>query len=183
MSSNMKEHFRKYCEDEAIRRRHILGLLAYDPLPAEVLAMQLNIPIWGQEELLKYGKDLYEMLLKEEKSSWSGSVIVLPGGKHLILVNPSHAPSRLQSTIMHEIAHILLDHRPMRIGGIVVREYSKENEEQAAYLGGCLQIPSKALQWAYQLQMTREQIANRFGASLEMVRWRCNDSGFAEKIR
>jgi hypothetical protein len=178
----MKEQFRKYCEDEAIRWRHTLGLFAYDPLPAEALAKHLNIPIWGQEEILKYGKDLYEMLRKEEKSSWSGSVIVLPGGKHLILVNPSHAPSRLQSTIMHELAHILLNHQPLHIGGILIREYSKENEEQAAYLGGCLQIPRKALQWAYQSQMTREQIAYRFGASLEMVRWRCNDTGFAEKI-
>ena len=178
----MKEHFRKYCEDEAIRWRHTLGLLAYDPLPAELLAKQLNIPIWGKEEILKYGEDLHEMLLKEEKSSWSGSVIVLPGGKHLILVNPIHAPSRCQSTIMHEIAHILLNHQPLRIGGILVREYRKEHEEQAAYFGGCLQIPRKALQWAYQLQMTRKQVADRFGASLEMVRWRCNDTGFAEKI-
>ena len=140
----MKEHFRKYCEDEAIRWRHTLGLLAYDPLPSESLAKQLNIPIWGKEEILKYGEDLYEMLLKEEKSSWSGSVIVLPGGKHLILVNPIHAPSRCQATVMHEIAHILLKHPPMRIGGILVREYRKEHEEQAAYLGGCLQIPRKA---------------------------------------
>ncbi|TMD99541.1 MAG: ImmA/IrrE family metallo-endopeptidase [Chloroflexi bacterium] len=64
----------------------------------------------------------------------------------------------------------------------LVREYRKEHEEQAAYMGGCLQIPGKALQWAYQLQMTRKQVADRFGASLEMVRWRCNDTGFAEKI-
>src|SRR5689334_7330288 len=122
----MKEHFRRYCEDEATRWRHTLGLLAYDPLPAETLAKHLKIPIWGQEEILKHGKDLYEILLKEEKSSWSGSVIVLPGDRHLILVNPSHASSRRQSTIMHEIAHILLKHQPMRIGGILVREYSKE---------------------------------------------------------
>jgi len=59
----MKEHFRKYCEDEAIRWRHTLGLLAYEPLPAESLAKQLNIPVWGKEEILKYGEDLYEMLL------------------------------------------------------------------------------------------------------------------------
>jgi Zn-dependent peptidase ImmA (M78 family) len=84
---------------------------------------------------------------------------------------------------MHEIAHILLNHQPTRIGGILVREYTKEYEEQAAYLGGCLQVPKKALQWAYQLEMTRKQVADRFGASLEMVRWRCNDTGFAEKIR
>jgi len=83
---------------------------------------------------------------------------------------------------MHEIAHILLNHQPIHIGGILVREYRKEHEEQAAYMGGCLQIPGKALQWAYQLQMTRKQVADRFGASLEMVRWRCNDTGFAEKI-
>ncbi len=93
----MKEHFRKYCEDEALRWPHMLGLLAYDPLPAEVRAKQLNIPIWGQEEILKYGKDLYEMLLvKEEKSSWSGSVLVLPGGKHLLCLH-SKVESRYKS--------------------------------------------------------------------------------------
>src|SRR6266536_6311495 len=149
----MKEHFRKYCEDEAIQWRHTLGLLAYDPLPAELLAKQLNIPIWGKEEIMKYGEDLYEMLLKEEKSSWSGSVIVLPGGKHLILVNPIHAPSRCQSTIMHEIAHILLNHQPMRIGGILVREYRKEHEEQASNHTASTQIHTKALHTPYQSQL------------------------------
>lgn len=79
---------------------------------------------------------------------------------------------------MHEFAHVLLKHQtvgfdpqtrqPLRI---------EKNEEEATYLGGCLQIPRRGLLWAVQQKMMLTQIAKYFGASEEMVQFRINVTG------
>ena len=78
---------------------------------------------------------------------------------------------------MHELAHVILKHPFSTLsscGGQYIRSYTARIEKEAAYLGGCLQIPKRALLWAKQRDMDNEAIAEHFGASLEMVRWRCN---------
>src|SRR5215470_5797019 len=62
-------------------------------------------------------------------------------------------------------------------GGLLVREYRATDEEAAKYLGGCLQVPARGLDWAFQRCMTIQEIAEHFGASLQMVRYRCNMTG------
>jgi len=44
-------------------------------------------------------------------------------------------------------------------------------------LGGCLQIPRPALLWALRRQMTTPEIADHYGASEKMVRYRRNVTG------
>ena len=102
-------------------------------------------------------------------------------GKHLILYNPTHAHTRHESDIMHELSHLLFGHQPIRLRqiaeGLAVREYRVNDEKEAAYLGGCLQITAKGLDWAFQRGMAHNEIAEHFGASLQMVRYRCNMTG------
>lgn len=93
-------------------------------------------------------------------------------------LSPSAHPARYQSNLMHELTHILLNH-PM-VGfdpqtGLPMRE--PHYEDEAIYLGSCLQIPRLGLQWASQKGYTRQEIAEYFGASEEMVRFRCNMIG------
>ena len=86
---------------------------------------------------------------------------------------------------MHEAAHILRNHPPARIvsvGGCSFRTYSPEDEKEAEWLGGCLQITRDGLLWAIRKGMTNESIAAHFGASSEMVRFRRNTSGVDTQI-
>ena len=79
---------------------------------------------------------------------------------------------------MHEVAHILLKHRMVGLDpqtGLFKRRQQDENE--AVYLGGCLQIPRRGLLWAVQRKLTISQIAVHFGASEAMVRLRSNVTG------
>lgn len=107
-------------------------------------------------------------------------------GKHLIIYNPTHAATRYESNVMHELAHLLLGHQPIHFhqvsGTIPVREYRTVDEKAAEYLEGCLQITARGLNWAFQRSMTLQEIAEHFGASIQMVRYRCNMTGHNETI-
>jgi hypothetical protein len=76
---------------------------------------------------------------------------------------------------MHEFSHVLLKH-PMAgfspTTGLPLRD--QRHEDDATYLGGCLQIPRLGLKWAVQRGYTCTQIAQHFGASEAMVRFRSN---------
>ena len=83
-------------------------------------------------ELAKYAGllvvtfDQIESLLSEEtlkellgsgKNNWSGGAASkkLPNGKKLIILNPTHAKTRHKATLMEEISHVFLGHKPSRL--------------------------------------------------------------------
>jgi hypothetical protein len=58
-----------------------------------------------------------------------------------IVVNPSHGPERQASSIMHELARVVLNHIATRVdvsqtGILLVSEYSEEDEGEADWLAG-----------------------------------------------
>ncbi len=176
LDRNMKD----WCENEGIRWRKALKMYAYDPLPARLLAQHLKIRVISPMETPEIDESTLQCLLIED-AGWSALTLPLGEGKHLIIYNPTHAATRYESNVMHELAHLLLGHQPIRFhqlsGGLLVREYRVTDEEAAKYLDGCLQIPARGLDWAFQRGMTQEEIAEHFGASLQMVRYRCNMTG------
>lgn len=169
-----------WCENEGIRWRRALNLYAYDPLPSRRLAQHLKIAVIGPTQVPGVDEQTLLCLLREE-AGWSGITLPIGEGKHLILHNPTHSPTRHESDIMHELSHLLFGHQPIRLRqiaeGLAVREYRVDDEKEAAYLGGCLQITAKGLDWAFQRGMAHNEIAEHFGASLQMVRYRCNMTG------
>jgi hypothetical protein len=50
-------------------------------------------------------------------------------------------------------------------------------KDEAAYLGGCLQLPRLGLKWAVQHSYTCQQVAQHFGTSQKMVSFRSNMTG------
>jgi hypothetical protein len=81
-----------------------------------------------------------------------------------------------------------LGHRTIRIGkvfqfSIELREFKTEDEEEAEWLGGCLQIPREGLTWAISRGMTSKQVAEYFHASEEMVRFRRNMTGIDRQFK
>ena len=74
---------------------------------------------------------------------------------------------------MHELAHLLLDHKPECLGRVgdhrVARNYSKRQEFEADFLAGCLLIPRVGLHFVYGHNMSTSQIAQYFTAPLRLV--------------
>jgi|SRR5579884_410923 len=176
----LDSNLRNWCENEGVRWRRELKLYAYDPLPARLLAQYLKIPVISPLDIPGMDESTLQCLLAED-AGWSALTLPLDEGKHLIIYNPTHAETRYESNVMHELAHILLGHQSIRFHqlsrGLFVREYRVTDEEAAKYLGGCLQIPARGLDWAFQRNMSIKEIAEHFGASPQMVRYRCNMTG------
>lgn len=178
LTRNLKDQY----ENEGLRWRKELKLYTYEPLPACLLSKHLRVQVLSPMQIPGMDEQSLQCLLAAD-ASWSALAIPLPleEVKHLIIYNPMHAATRHESDVMHELAHILLGHRPIRFrqlaGGLFMREYRPADEKAAEYLGSCLQITARGLDWAIQHGMTQREAAEHFGASLQMVRFRCNMTG------
>lgn len=173
----LQKPFREYCESLGISYRHELGLPAYAPLPAEQLASHLSVRLLQPQEVTGIQPETTVQLL-ESQSWWAVSI---PVGSPLIIYHPHQSTARLQSSIMHELGHIILRHVPEQV--VVVsqhfsgRAYPRQEEEEAKYLGACLQITKVALDWTAQQAWTIEKAAEHFGASTQLIRFRLNMTG------
>ncbi|MEM1309362.1 MAG: ImmA/IrrE family metallo-endopeptidase [Cyanobacteria bacterium P01_H01_bin.153] len=77
--------------------------------------------------------------LLESGSNWSASIV--HEDPIQIINNPNHAGSRRESNLMHELAHVLLNHPMVEFSTVGEPLRKKQYENEATYLGGCLQIP------------------------------------------
>jgi len=89
---------------------------------------------------------------------------------------------------MHELAHIICGHNPSGIvlvgtSPLPLRVYDQAQEEEAAWLGGCLQLPRRALLSCVAGGMTTAEIAAQFGASERLVAWRRNQTAADVQVR
>ncbi|MEH2330107.1 ImmA/IrrE family metallo-endopeptidase [Nostoc sp.] len=174
LTEKLPTEFRQRCEGIATEQRSLLNLRAFDPLPADVLAAQLNAKILTPEQIPSLDLCVVAVLLDSDQ--WSAGII--NQNPLWIVNNPRHTPARRESNLMHEFGHLLLRHKIVRFDpntGLPLRRQTDEDE--ATYLGGCFQIPRRGLLWAVQRQMTQTQIAVHFNASEEMVRFRSNLTG------
>ena len=86
---------------------------------------------------------------------------------------------------MHELAHVVCGHPSTAIdlrGGLSLRQFVDEHEEEASWLGGCLQIPRVALARQVGRRRTPEQAGEHFTASLDMVWYRYRMTGLARQF-
>lgn len=176
----MDTSFKRWCEHEAISWRRKLGQYAYDPLTAAQLATLLDVPLLAPAEIPDFDATHVMRVLEVNGSGWSAATIAVPGWKPLIIYNPLHALTRHEANIMHELAHLILRHKPIVIqtnSPFLRQTYRPDDEEEAKYLGGCLQITKTGLDWAIGRNMSRQQIADHFGASPKMVQYRLNMTG------
>lgn len=120
-------------------------------------------------------------------TGWSGLYLINQFNEKIIIHNTYHPTGRQQSTIMHELAHLVCEH-PLPTDTILpelpfLRRYNPQHEQEAEYLGATLQITRKGLVWAMRRSMSLTQIAEYYRASHEMVDYRLNISGVSKQFR
>ena len=102
----------------------------------------------------------------------------------VIVFNPLSARSRRTSDLAHELAHILLDHDLSRIetlGDVTFLSCDPVQEEEAAWLSGCLILPRPLLLAEVRRGATARDIAKRHGVSETLARYRLNVTGVARQ--
>jgi Zn-dependent peptidase ImmA (M78 family) len=162
-----------------------MGLKDHERLAAEDLAACLSIKIIAPRDVPELPLSVIHQLATDSES-WSAITLSFES-THLIIHNPDHAPARQQSNLMHEIAHVICGHKPskfIQVGGlpISIRTCDQEIENEAAWLGGCLQIPRDAVIWALRRQMSTADIAAYYGSSQLLAKYRIDVTGARAQI-
>ena len=179
-----KRGFKKFADDKSIELRKACGIKASHPLPGLQLAEHLKVKVLYPKDVAGLDPQSLSCLMKGHTSGWSG-VALHANGTPIIIINNSQSLARQESTIMHELAHIICEHpmgefKPLA-EGIFLRDFNKQCEDEAEWLGGCLQLPGVALYYAHQDGLSMEAIAEKFNASIDMVRYRVNMCGILKR--
>ncbi|MGN7824756.1 ImmA/IrrE family metallo-endopeptidase [Chitinophaga sp. 22536] len=151
------------------------------PLCAFRLAKHLNILVASIENLLSPNE--VDILKDSFNALWMNNV----DGDKVIIHNNFHSVYRQQSNLMHEIAHIIRKHeRPENIKTLRLPlnlyYYNELHEEEARYLGACLQIPREGLVQALRQRWTEAYISEHFSASPQMVKYRLYSTGVIKQV-
>lgn len=179
--------FKKWTDEKAIELRKQLGLYASSPLCAFKLCEFLKIPVIVPSNVQGLSEDYLNELIGNGSTHWSAATIPLNDEKYMIVHNPTHSPARQQSNLMHELAHILCEHKVSEktkstgLSGFL-RSLNTEQEDEAEWLGSCLQLPRPALIYSLKKGMTYENIAEHYNCSIEMVQYRINITGVKRQL-
>lgn len=121
-------------------------------------------------------------LIGDGKDNWSGGAAsqTLPDGSRLIILNPTHGKNRHNATLMEEVCHVFLGHKPSRLsierrdksGKIVARDYNAAIEEEAYATGAAALVPYTALRRFVEGGKTSAEIARHFRVSRALVEYR-----------
>jgi len=179
--------FKTWAEETSARVRQKLKIPASSALDPSALADLLGVAIITPNDLPELPEDIRHRLVTDHEDVWS-AITVTDGRAHLIVANPSHALTRRNSSLAHEIAHIILGHEPSMMfmspnSGMALRTHNEEQEEEANWLAGCLLLPREALLLIRRKGLTDEEACAEYGVSPAMLRFRLNVTGVNVQLR
>ena len=161
----------------AAEMRSELELGPYDRLDPRRLAHHLGIPLLPLSDLAATCDGaLY--LLETEPGAFSAAT-VFDGHRRTIVFNDSHTDPRQNSSLAHELAHVLLHHEPSpALDGMTgCRICDPTAEKEADWLAGELLVTESMALAVARGQFTWAATQSRLGVSEQMLRWRMNMTG------
>lgn len=146
------------------------------------LARYANLLVVPVDDVKGLSEDTLNELLGSGKDKWSGGAAShkLPDGRKLIILNPTHGTNRHNATLMEEICHVFLGHKPSRLaienkdkdGNIIARDYNAAIEEEAYSTGAAALVPYASLKRFVLAGKTSAEIARHFNVSRALVEYR-----------
>ncbi|MGA9040731.1 MAG: ImmA/IrrE family metallo-endopeptidase [Terriglobales bacterium] len=133
-----------------------------------------DVPI--EDELRSY-------LLDGAGGHWSAGVhtIPLPDGTYLCILNPTHDLRRKRISLMEEIAHVFLRHKPTIVRdigeGLSSRDCDASQEHEAYGVGAAALMPWASFFHDLNEGMSIEEIATKYGVSTALVAFRISITG------
>lgn len=127
----------------------------------------------------------YGRVMKSEfESRWSGTLLHVRNGNHLIMVNPDHNLSRRTFTIAHEFGHLVFAHQTIMItaDSMVQSRYSDAQELEAHSYGLAILLPYAPLLQIVRQGATASGIAVHYGVSSAAVQMRLKITGLWEML-
>lgn len=182
-------------EIRAIGLREFAGLKRDDePLNPFALANYAKLLVVTFDQIEPFLSDeTRHHLLNGGSGKWSGGACsqALPDGRKLIVLNPTQNENRQNATLMEEICHVFLGHKPSRLaienvnkqGRPIARDYREDDEEAAYSVGAAALVPYAALRRMVGQGKTSREIARYFNVSRELVEYRMKVSRLWENYK
>jgi hypothetical protein len=177
----LRRGFKTWCENAARGYRRELKLSPVAPLDPRALAAHLGIIIRTPAEISGIDPKDVQHLSGIAREHWSAATLRL-GSASLIIINNSHALTRQNNSLAHEIGHIVLKHEPAKMyvtpdGLMMMSEYNMIHEEEADWFAGAILVPRDALLEATARGLSDLAAADYFGVSKAVVQMRRNRTG------
>ena len=167
--------FKSWCENTSVSTRSKLGLDPYDPLSAYELAKRLGVLVWSLDEVPGLTTETLNFLSSSKGDEWS-AVTVCYGDYNVIFINPRHSIGRTSSNLMHELSHIVLQHKAGAsyfLDDFMIREYDEKQEAEADWLAGTLLLPRRALEHVKYNRLDDEEVCDKYAVSSQLYNYRC----------
>ena len=178
----LRRGFKTWANKVATETRQELGLGPYACLDPRQLAAYLGIPIIAMSDLRNIAPRVEHLMLVEPDVF--SAATVFSGVRRIIVHNDSHAPTRQNSNLSHELSHGLLGHPPTpALDDVGCRIWNQDVEDEATWLGAALLVPESAALAIARRGWTRAEAARRFGVSPQMIQYRLNVTGAEQRIR
>lgn len=182
----MRHGFKAEAERLALRARQMLGVSSQSPIDPFAYAEALGVVVLDFAAL-NLAERHRRRLLESDSESWSG-LTLKEDGRHFVVLNPSHPMTRLANTLVHELSHIQLGHRPGRVdisdsGMMLLSEYPDDQEDEADWLAAAILLPRDAVFIRRARGSSASEIAAEFGVSTQLAEWRLRMTGIDTQLR
>lgn len=178
--------FKTWCENTAESIRKKMHLKPWSSLDPRQLADQLGVKVWDLSDIPDLATGTKDHLSSADRDEWS-AVTVNANEQQVVVINPTHSPARQASDLMHELAHVILEHSSatlfMNEGGYALRTYDEKQEAEANWFAGCLLLPRAALTHCVFKRMTIEDAIDEYGVSRQLYTYRSNKTGVNRQFK
>lgn len=177
----LRRGFKSQCERRSVEIRKSLGLRNDDPISGIQLAPQFGATVWSEKDVSGLPTLDLRQLTVIDGQSWSAFTLRIRT-QHLVLFNSSQSAPRVNSVIMHELAHIALGHELhsaslSQEGHLIPTNYSQDQEDEADWFGGALLLPRPALLRIRRENLEDDRVVQMYQVSVDMIRWRFRMTG------
>lgn len=181
---------RKQFELRALGLRDFAGVSGDQPLDPFALAEFAKLLVVDFDMVEGLSAESRAHLLGAAADEWSGGACSqpLPNGWRLVILNPAHGRQRNRATLMEEVAHVFLGHKPNRLaviadqqppgtstptrGRMLARDYNQGDEEAAYAVGAAALVPYAALRRLVLEGRSAAEIARHFRVSRQLAEYR-----------
>lgn len=176
----MKPGYERFLEGNANALRQKCDTGAFERLDPFKLAAKMGVQIVKPILDGSANDEILNRVLNEDHDKWDAGTMILPDGSRLVVLNPTRGETRQRATMMEELAHLHLGHKPSKlivIGGITMRTVKKADESAAYHVGAAALLPARILKGASTRRYTAEQVAEEHGVSMQLLKMRENLTG------
>jgi IrrE N-terminal-like domain len=139
------------------------------------LADKMEVLVIKPVDVPGISQDVLDQILIADPDAWDAGTVTVGEGKHIVVMNPSRVRERQNASLMEELAHIHLGHKPSRlhiIGHIVLREWKQSHETEAYWVGAAALVPRRVVKGAITRRITVPALASQCDVSCQLIEFR-----------